>query len=76
MAQSINLVATTEGWCPRTEIIKPFFMLNLAAHEISNAHKYKNIKKFSCFVGSDKHRMLFFLLINVYKQEKIHAQLS
>ena len=30
-------------------------------HEILNAHKYKNIKKF----GSDKLGMLFFLLINV-----------
>ena len=30
-----------------------------------NAHKYKNIKKFSFFSGSDKPRMLFFLFINV-----------
>ena len=40
-------------------------MLNSAEHEIINAHKYKNIKKFSIFSGSDKPRMLFFLLINV-----------
>ena len=26
---------------------KKIFMLNLAEHEISNTHKYKNIKKFS-----------------------------
>ena len=26
-----------------------FFMLNSAEHEIFNAHKYKNIKKFSFF---------------------------
>ena len=42
-------------------------MLNSAKHEILNAHKYKNIKPFS---GSDKHRMLFFLPINV-KMPKI-----
>ena len=40
-------------------------MLNSAEHEILNAHKFKNIKKFSCFSGSNKPRMLFFLLINV-----------
>ena len=40
---------------------KTFFMLNSIEHEILNAHKYKNIKKY----GSDKHRMLFFPLINV-----------
>ena len=37
-------------------------MLSSDDHEISNAHKYKNIKKF-IFLGSDKPRMLFFLLI-------------
>ena len=40
-------------------------MLNSAEHDILNAHKYKNIKKFSFFLGSEKPRMLFFLLINV-----------
>ena len=40
-------------------------MLNSIEHEILNAHKYKNIKKFGFFLGSDKPRMLFFLLINV-----------
>ena len=40
-------------------------MLNLAEHEILIAHKYKNIKKFSVFSGSDKPITLFFLLINV-----------
>ena len=40
-------------------------MLNSIEHEIVNAHKYKNIKKFGHFLGSDKHRMLFFPLINV-----------
>ena len=48
---------------PRPEVIKKFFMLNSAEHEILNAHKSKNIKKFSIFSGSNKHRMLFFLLI-------------
>ena len=28
---------------------KTFFMLNSVEHEILNAHKYKNIKKFSIF---------------------------
>ena len=46
-----------------SEIIN-FFMLNSAEHEILNAHKYK-IPRSSAFLGSDKHRMLFFLLINV-----------
>ena len=43
---------------------KQNFMLNSAEHELLNAHKYKSIKK-SIFSGSDKPRMLFFLLINV-----------
>ena len=43
---------------------KTFFMLNSDEHEILNAHKYNNIKKF-IFLGSDKPRMLFFPLINV-----------
>ena len=43
---------------------KTFFMLNSTELEISNAHKFKYIKKF-IFSGSDKPRMLFFLLINV-----------
>ena len=29
------------------KVVKEFFMLNSAEHEILNAHKYKNIKKFS-----------------------------
>ena len=33
--------------------------------EILNALKYKNIKKFCFYLGSDKPRMLFFQLINV-----------
>ena len=32
------------------EVIKLFFMLNSVEHEILNAHKYKNIKKFSFFL--------------------------
>ena len=35
-----------------------FFML-VVEHEILNANKYKNIKKFGFFLGSDKPRMLF-----------------
>ena len=44
---------------------KTFFMLNSVEHEILNARKYKNRRKFSTFLGSDKLIMLFFLLINV-----------
>ena len=40
-------------------------MLNSAEHEISNVHTYKNIKINSAFLGSDKPRMLFFLLISI-----------
>ena len=63
-------------------------MLNSVEHEILNAHKYNNIKKFG-FSGLDKPRMLFFSLINVKmptvvgiftlmsrKNLKFHAQLS
>ena len=37
-------------------------MLSSVEHEILNAHKYQEIQ---LLLGSDKHRMLFFLLINV-----------
>ena len=59
-------------------VIYNFCKLNSAEHEILNSHKYKNIKKFSFFSGSDEPSMLFFLLINVniYEQKKFHAQLS
>ena len=40
-------------------------MLNRDEHEISNAHKYKKYQVIQHFSGSDKPRMLFFLLINV-----------
>ena len=40
-------------------------MLNSTEHEILNAHEYINIKIFSFISGSDKPRMLLFLLINV-----------
>ena len=63
---------------------KTLFKLNSAEHEILNAHKYENIKKFSLFSGSDKPVLLFFLLINVnncwhfnlYEQEKVHIHLN
>ena len=44
---------------------KTFSMLNSAEHEILNTSKYINIRKFSFFSGSDKPRMVFFLIINV-----------
>ena len=41
-------------------------MLNSAEHKISNAQKYmNNISGIQLFLGSDKPRLLFFLLINV-----------
>ena len=40
-------------------------MLNSVKHEILNAHKYKNIKKFGVILGSDQPRMLFLPLISV-----------
>ena len=43
------------------EVIKLFSV----EREILNAHKYKNIKKFSFFSDTNKPRMLFFLLIKV-----------
>ena len=43
---------------------KKNFILNSAEHEISDAYKCKNIKKFSFFSGSDMPRMSFFMLLN------------
>ena len=40
-------------------------MLTSAEHEILNAQKYKNFKKFGFFQAQVRHIMLFFLLINV-----------
>ena len=39
------------------EVIKLFACS--VEHEILNADKYRNIKKFGFFIGSDKPRMLF-----------------
>ena len=36
-----------------------FFILKSVEHEFLNTHKYKDIKKFGFFLGSDKPRMLF-----------------
>ena len=43
-------------------------------HEILNVHKYKTIKKFGFFKAQIS--LEFSPLINVYEQEKVHAQLS
>ena len=58
-----------------------FFMLNSVKHKILNAHKYKTIKKFDFFIGSDKPRILLFPLKHVncwhfiiHEQEKFHAK--
>ena len=61
-----------------------FFMLKSAARRNLHGHKYKNTKKIKHFSGSDKPRLLFFLLLNanncwhfnINEQEKFHAQLS
>ena len=60
---SCGIISPTPGIRPRG--YKTFFVLNSVEHEILNAHKYKNIKKFSSILGSDKPRILFFPLINV-----------
>ena len=39
---------------PGPEVIKLFFMLKSVENENLNAHKYKSIKKFNHFFGSDK----------------------
>ena len=44
---------------------KTFFVLNFVEHANLNAHKYKISGNSAFFSGSDKPRMLFFLLINV-----------
>ena len=49
---------------------KTLFMLNSVEHEILNAHKYK-YQEICFFFGSDKPRMLFFPLINVFKMPTI-----
>ena len=51
-----------------------------AEHEIITVQKYRN-KKNQLYAGSDKPRMLFFLLVNVkvptfMSKKKFHAQLS
>ena len=55
-------VATNITW-PRG--YKTFFMLNSIGHEILNAHKYKNIKKFSFFQTQISRECYFCPLINV-----------
>ena len=53
------------------EAIKLFFMLNSTEHEILNAHKYKNIKKF-VFLGQISLECYF----SCSEQENFYAQLS
>ena len=50
----------------RARAYKTFSMLNSAEHEILNAHKYKNIIKFS-FLGSDKTSVMYktIFVINI-----------
>ena len=44
---------------------KTFFMLNSVEHEILNAHKYKNIKKFGLFKAQLSLECYFSPLIHV-----------
>ena len=44
---------------------KTFYMLSSAEHEILNAHKCENIKKFSIFRAQKSLECFFFLLTNV-----------
>ena len=49
-----------------SKVIKKFSCsTNSAEHEILNARKYKKYQEIQHFSGSEKRRMLFFLLINV-----------
>ena len=48
----------------RSKGYKTFSMLNSTEHEILNAHKHERYQEIQYLLGSDKHRMLFFLLIN------------
>ena len=67
MTNSVGLDQTAPTEQSGLEVIKMFFLLNSAEHEILNGHRYKNTKKFSVvfFSGSCKPRILFFMLINV-----------
>ena len=40
---------TQTGFNPGPRYYKTYFMLNSVEHEILNAHKYRNIKKFGFF---------------------------
>ena len=42
---------------------KIFSMLNSAEHGILNAHMYQKYEEIQRLSGSDKHRMIFFMLI-------------
>ena len=61
---------------------KTLFMLNSFEYEFFHAHKYKNIKKFGFYQAQIRLECFFFYPLincwhfNIYKQEKIHAQLS
>ena len=56
------LVCSTGPWAAQG--YKTFFMLNSIENKNLIAHMYENIKKFSIFQAQDRHRMLFFPLIN------------
>ena len=49
----------------RPQGYKKIFMLNLVEHEILNFVSTKILRNSGVFLRSDKHRMLFFPLINV-----------
>ena len=60
---------------------KTFFILNSVEHEIFNARKYKNIKKFGFFKAQIGLECYFppahkCWHSNIYEQDKLHALLS
>ena len=77
----IQYYTDTKAW-PRG--YKTFFVLNSVEHEILNAHKYKNIKKFGLFKAqlilecyfSRSYMLEYCWHFNIYEREKFHAQLS
>ena len=74
------------SWNSWPKVIKLFFMLSLAEHEIWNVHKYKNIEKLSncqaqvslecCFSCSSWLKSQQLLAFQPWWGGKFHAQLS
>ena len=72
---------------PGPEVMKPFFMLNSAEHEILNSHVTMKIPRNSAFFRLRKAKNAIFYVnkclfanscwhFNIYEQKKFHPQLS